>query len=95
MSGESTKNTLRDLVVVKRSGQRVEFNSTKIVVAVKKAFDQVRPNSAESEINKVYADVLKFISANYIDRKTINVEDIQDIIVHFVKSLITLILLMH
>lgn len=80
MIGENTKNILNDLIVVKRSGQRVEFNGTKIVVAIKKAFDQVRPENSEKEINKVYADVLNFINSNYVDRKTINVEDIQDII---------------
>lgn len=74
------KSISGDLIVVKRSGQRVEFNSTKIVVAIKKAFDQVRPTNSEKEINKTFADVLNYINTNYIDRKTINVEDIQDII---------------
>ena len=58
MVGENNKTIFDELVVVKRSGQRVEFNSTKIVVAVKKAFDQVRPINSEKEINKVYEDVL-------------------------------------
>lgn len=80
MIENNSKNILDELVVVKRSGQRVEFNSTKIVVAIKKAFDQVRPINSEAGINKIYADVLNFISDNYVDRKTINVEDIQDII---------------
>lgn len=74
------KNVLETLTVVKRSGQRVEFNSAKIVVAIKKAFDQVMPLNSEKEINKIYEDVLNFINNNYVDRKTINVEDIQDII---------------
>ena len=80
MVGENNKNVFDELIVVKRSGQRVEFNSTKIVVAIKKAFDQVRPINSEKEINKVYEDVLNYINNNYIDRRTINVEDIQDII---------------
>ena len=80
MVKEGMKNVLDDLTVVKRSGQRVEFNETKIVVAIKKAFDQVRPVNSEKEINRVYADVLDYINNNYTDRKTINVEDIQDII---------------
>ena len=80
MIEENAKNILNDLVVVKRSGQRVEFNGTKIVVAIKKAFDQVRPTNSEKEINKVYEAVLSYISNTYTDRKTINVEDIQDII---------------
>lgn len=80
MINEEVKNVLNDLVVVKRSGQRVEFNSTKIVVAIKKAFDQVRPLNSEKEINRIYEDVLNYINNTYVDRKTINVEDIQDII---------------
>jgi len=71
---------LNDLIVVKRSGQRVGFNSAKIAIAIKKAFDQVAPNNSEKQVNKVYEDVLLYINNNYIDRKTINVEDIQDII---------------
>lgn len=73
-------NILSGLTVVKRSGQRVDFNSTKIVVAIKKAFDQVMPLDSEKEVNKTYEDVLNYINDNYIGRKTINVEDIQDII---------------
>lgn len=80
MVNEGVNNVLNELTVVKRSGQRVEFNATKIVVAIKKAFDQVRPTNSEKEINRVFADVLNYINNNYIDRKTINVEDIQDII---------------
>lgn len=80
MIGESQNNIFKDLVVVKRSGQRVEFNGTKIVVAIKKAFDHVRDTNCEKEINKIFEDVLNYIRGNYTDRKTINVEDIQDII---------------
>ena len=32
---------LEDLVVVKRSGQRVAFNASKVALAIKKAFDSV------------------------------------------------------
>ena len=71
---------LNELVVVKRSGQRVGFNSAKIAIAIKKAFDQVMPTNTGKNINKVYEDVLLYITENYSDRKTINVEDIQDII---------------
>ena len=35
------EQVLSDLVVVKRSGQRVSFNGTKIAIAIKKAFDNV------------------------------------------------------
>lgn len=72
-------NLQEELIVVKRSGQRVPFNGLKIAIAIKKAFEQVLPD-CERHVNKVYEDVLNFINDNYKDRKTINVEDIQDII---------------
>lgn len=73
-------DTLTNLVVVKRSGQRVNFNGNKIAIAIKQAFDNVFGDIDEVEVNKVYENVLEFINKNYKDRKTINVEDIQDII---------------
>ena len=73
-------DVLNDLVVVKRSGQRVSFNSLKIAIAIKNAFDSVDNNYSNKDINTVYSDVLKFIIKNYQDRKTINVEDVQNII---------------
>ena len=80
MIDNNKKESLNELIVVKRSGQRVGFNSTKIAIAIKKAFDQIMPLNSEKKVNKVYEDVLEFIFYNYQDRKTINVEDIQDII---------------
>ena len=71
---------LENLVVVKRSGQRVEFNASKIAIAIKKAFDAVYREPDEKNIYKVFESVLKYINSNYGDRKTINVEDIQDTI---------------
>lgn len=80
------KDVFEELIVVKRSGQRVNFNSYKIAVAIKNAFDSVYNTSEESHINKVYEKVLKFIEINYENRKTINVEDIQDIIEEMLKK---------
>ena len=71
---------LNDLVVVKRSGQRGCFNPLKIAIAIKNAFDSVDNNYTNKDTNVVYGDVLKFITSNYQDRKTINVEDVQNII---------------
>ncbi len=72
--------SISELVVVKRSGQRVGFNGLKIAIAIKHAFDSVYATTDEKEVNKVYEDVLKYIEFNYKGRKTIQVEDIQDII---------------
>jgi len=78
---------LESLVVVKRSGQRVDFNASKIAIAIKKAFDAVYSEADEKQIYNVFEKVLKHINDNYKDRKTINVEDIQDIIEKHLKEL--------
>ena len=78
---------LENLVVVKRSGQRVDFNASKIAIAIKKAFDAVYEDADEKQIYSVFESVLKYINDNYKDRKTINVEDIQDIIEHHLQDL--------
>lgn len=79
-------NVFDEIVVVKRSGQRVEFNGTKIAIAIKKAFDSVYEDGDEDSINKIYSIVLKYIEDNYSDRKTISVETIQDIIEYILKQ---------
>ena len=77
---------INELVVVKRSGQRVSFNGTKVALAIKKGFDSVYEEYDEKEVNKVYEKVLKHIEKNYQDRKTIGVEEIQDIIEEILKK---------
>ena len=71
---------LKELVVIKRSGQRVPFNGGKIALAIKKGFDSVYEDTDEKEVNKVYLKVVSVIEKEYADRKTIKIEDIQDII---------------
>lgn len=73
-------SVFNELIVVKRSGQRVSFNAPKIALAIKNAFEQTQTANYEKQVNLVYNKVLKYIEDNYKDRKTINVEDIQDII---------------
>ncbi len=74
------KDFLNDIVVVKRSGQRVNFNDTKVAIAIKKGFDSVYEDYDEKDVNKVKESVINSICKKYKDRKTIGVEDIQDII---------------
>ncbi len=74
------QDTIENLIVVKRSGQRVSFNGAKIAVAIKYAFDSVYEQYDEKNVNKVYKEALDFIRTEYEGRKTINVEDIQDVI---------------
>lgn len=73
-------NVFDEIVIVKRSGQRVAFNKAKIAIAIKKAFDSTYDEYDVNIVNKIFADVLSFIEENYKERKTISVEDIQDII---------------
>ncbi len=80
------KTKITELIVVKRSGQRIEFNELKIALAIKKAFDSVTNNYQIKDINKVYECTIEYIKTNYSDRKTINVEDIQDIIEDILKN---------
>ena len=84
------EDVINDLIVVKRSGQRVPFNRTKIAIAIKKGFDSVYEDYDEKIVNKVLEKVVKIIEKEYQDRKTIGIEEIQDIIEkeqHLVKHL--------
>ena len=74
------RDFFNDIVVVKRSGQRVNFNDAKVAIAIKKGFDSVYEDYDEKDVNKVKEKVLDTIEKKYKDRKTIGVEDIQDII---------------
>ena len=47
------KDLFNDIVVVKRSGQRVNFNDAKIAIAIKKGFDSVYDDYDEKNVNKV------------------------------------------
>ena len=76
-----SKTTLFDtLIVVKRSGQRTAFQGEKIALAIQKAFRSVDIPYHDEDVNKVYEKVLQQIEKDYQDRKTINIENIQDIL---------------
>ena len=81
------RELFNDIIVVKRSGQRVSFNPAKIAIAVKKGFDSVYENYDEKEVNKVKEKVLDYIEKEYKDRKTIGVEDVQDAIEVILKKM--------
>ncbi len=74
------EDVISDLIVVKRSGQRVPFNRTKIAIAIKKGFDSVYEDYDEKIVNKILEKVVKTIEKEYQERKTIGIEEIQDII---------------
>ena len=59
------KDFFDEIVVVKRSGQRVNFNDAKVAIAVKKGFDSVYEEYDEKLVNKVKEKVLSYIKKNY------------------------------
>ena len=75
-----------NLVVIKRNGKKVDFDETKIALAIKKGFDSVNEQDEETglykydgkDIDKVLNDVLKSIEKNY--KEKIKIEEIQDLI---------------
>ena len=78
-----------NLKVIKRNGRKVDFDSTKIVVAIKKGFDSVTLVNTndeqitkynEKDMQKVYQKVLATIEIDYANDERIQIEAIQDII---------------
>lgn len=64
--------------VIKRSGQEVDFNSSKIEIAINKANDQIE-NKRQRLNQKTIQEITQEISDKYIKgRRTKTVEDIQD-----------------
>lgn len=71
------------LEVVKRNGRKVEWDETKVALAIKKGFDSIslnegEPKYTEKDINKVYNKVVDKIKKEY--KEKIKIEEIQDII---------------
>ena len=80
---------LENLTVVKRNGKKVDFDETKIALAIKKGFDSVEIDSDEEDkekkysskdVQKVYQAVLKRIDKLSKDVDKIKIEEIQDLI---------------
>ena len=77
-----------NLKVVKRSGKKVDFDGTKIAIAIKKGFDNIVVydedvevgNYTEKDMQKVYQAVINRIAKEYKDEDKIKIEDIQDMI---------------
>ena len=81
------------LDVIKRNGKKVDFDASKIALAIKKGFDdvnsQINSKSENDEeknlytskdVNKVYLGVLKNIEKKYKNETRIKIEEIQDLI---------------
>ncbi len=84
---------LKNIKVVKRNGTKVDFNSTKVAIAIKKGFDSVtiiakdedgedieKAKYTEADIQKVFKAVIKEIEKDYVDKDKIKIEEIQNII---------------
>ena len=83
------KRITDSLQVIKRNGKKVEFNASKIAIAIKKGFDDIiektteegeAPKYTEKDMQKVFHDVLKRIEKEYADKDKIKIEEIQDLI---------------
>ena len=72
---------LHELTVIKRDGKRRSFEEGKIALAIKKGFDGVENTEYTiKDSDKIYEAVLKEITKKYEDKKSIKIEDIQDLI---------------
>ena len=79
--------TTEPLMVIKRNGKKVEYNGSKIAIAIKKGFDSITTINelgeevkvySEKDINKVFVAVEADILKHYEDK--IKIEEIQDLI---------------
>lgn len=78
-------NILDNLKVVKRNGRKlVDFDGTKIAIAIKKGFDSVNTEDeikyTEKDIQKVYHAVIKRIEKIASESDKVKIEEIQDLI---------------
>ena len=72
---------ISELIVIKRDGKKTKFEEEKIAIAIKKGFDSIEEDKyTEQDITKIYESVLKDITKIYEDKKSIKIEDIQDLI---------------
>ena len=87
--------SLDELTVIKRNGKKVDFNETKIALAIKKAFDEIieinendeeAPKYSEKDMQKVLHDVLDRIKKEYVGKDKIKIEEIQDLIEKSLKA---------
>ncbi len=82
----TTEEKVETLKVIKRNGKKVDFDGTKIALAIKKGFDSIKDPETdevkynEKDIHRVYHAVITRIEKTYGENDKINIEDIQDLI---------------
>ena len=83
------------LTVIKRNGKKVDFDGTKIALAIKKGFDDIiiRDNDDneekrynEKDMQIVYKEVINRIDKDFKDQDKIKIEQIQDLIEEALKK---------
>ena len=83
------------LTVIKRNGKKVEFDGSKIALAIKKGFDNAIITDAddneekkynESDIQIVYKEVINRIDKDFKGQDKIKIEQIQDLIEEALKK---------
>jgi len=82
-----TEELLETISVIKRNGKKVDFDGSKIAIAIKKGFDSVQIDEesenqkekyTEKDIQKIYQAVINRIEK--IESKKIKIEEVQDLI---------------
>ena len=74
------------LLVVKRDGKKVDFNGSKIALAIKKGFDSVKTEEedavkyTEKDVHKVYQAVIDRLEELNKEKEKVKIEEIQDMI---------------
>ena len=89
----SVDEIILNIKVVKRDGKKVDFDGSKIALAIKKGFDSVRETDdqdtkkyTEKDIQKIYQAVINRIEKEYKDCEKIKIETIQDMIEEELKN---------
>lgn len=89
-----TMERVSSLNVVKRNGKKVEFDGSKIALAIKKGFDNVKIINGDDEENVynekdiqiVYKEVISRIEKDFQNQDKIKIEQIQDLIEESLKK---------
>ena len=87
------EEVLENLKVVKRNGKKVNFDTTKVAIAIKKGFDGVSKTDDDEvkkyttkDVQKIFQSVIKKIVKDYKNEDKIKIEEIQDLIEEMLKK---------
>lgn len=86
-----TMDKIINTVIIKRNGRKVDFDGTKIALAIKKGFDSIRSGEDEdhakyneNDVNKVYHSVINRIEE--MNKERMKIEEVQDLIEEELKA---------